>query len=67
MDVILNISNWFEKVKAIKFHGKPVKTEPLINSTILKIKENIKTKEKIKKTKSKKKVRTLWVRRKKKS
>ena len=42
MDVILKISNWFEKVKAIKFHGKPVKTEPLINSTMLKIKENIK-------------------------
>ena len=30
-------------------------------------KENIKTKEKIKKTKLKKKVRTLWIRRKKKS
>ncbi len=33
-DVILKISNCSEKLQAIKFQGKPVKIEPLINSKI---------------------------------
>ena len=36
---MLKISNWFEKLKAIKFQGKPVKIEPLTKSKIPKIKE----------------------------
>ena len=32
IDVMLKISKCFEKLQAIKFQGKPVKTEPLINS-----------------------------------
>jgi len=40
-------------------------TKKLTKETKGKIKENIKSKEKIKKTKNKKKIRTLWVRRKK--
>ena len=39
---MLKSSNWFEKLYAIKFHGKPVKIEPLINSKIPKIREKIK-------------------------
>ena len=41
-DVMLNNSSWFERLYAIKFHGNPVKIEPLTNSTIPNIKENIK-------------------------
>ena len=41
-EVILKSSNWFEKLYAIKFHGKPVKIEPLINSKIPKIREKVK-------------------------
>ena len=42
IEIIFKISNWFEKLKAIKFHGKPVKIVPLINSKIPKIKEKTK-------------------------
>ena len=34
IEVILNNSGWLEKLKAIKFHGKPVKIYPLKNSKI---------------------------------
>ena len=39
---MVEISNWLEKLYAIKFQGKPVKIDPLINSITPKIKENIK-------------------------
>ena len=39
IDVILKISSWSEKLYAIKFQGKPVSIDPLINSTIPNIKE----------------------------
>ena len=39
IDVIRKISNWFDKLYTIKFQGKPVSIDPLINSTIPKIKE----------------------------
>ena len=39
---MLKNSNWFEKLYAIKFQGKPVKIEPLINSKIPKIREKVK-------------------------
>ena len=42
IEVTLNISNWFTKLNAIKFQGKPVKIEPLINSKIPKNNENVK-------------------------
>ena len=42
MEIIFKTSNWFEKLNAIKFHGKPVRIDPLINSKIEKIKEKIK-------------------------
>ena len=42
IEVILKISNWFEKLYAIKFQGKPVKIEPLINSITPNIKEKTK-------------------------
>ena len=42
IEIILKNSNWFEKLYATKFHGKPVRTDPLINSKIPKIKEKIK-------------------------
>ena len=38
-EAILNISKWLTKLYAIKFQGKPVNIEPLINSKIPKIKE----------------------------
>ncbi len=41
-EVTLNISNWFTKLNAIKFQGKPVKIEPLINSKIPKNNEKVK-------------------------
>ena len=34
IDIMLNNSGWLEKLKAIKFHGKPVKIYPLKNSII---------------------------------
>ena len=42
IEVMLKNSNWLEKLYTIKFHGKPVKIEPLINSSIPKIREKIK-------------------------
>ena len=42
MEVMLKISKWFEKLKTIRFQGKPVKIEPLINSKIPKVREKIK-------------------------
>ena len=42
IDVMLIISSWFKKLYAIRFQGKPVKIEPLINSKIPNIKEKIK-------------------------
>ena len=39
IDIMLNNSGWLEKLKAIKFHGNPVKIEPLRNSTIPNSKE----------------------------
>ena len=42
IDVILKISDWFDKLKAIKFQGKPVNIEPLKNSKTPNNKENIK-------------------------
>ena len=42
IDVILKISDWFEKLKAIKFQGKPVNIEPLKNSKIPNNTEKIK-------------------------
>ena len=44
-DVILKISKWLIKLQAIKFHGKPVKIEPLINSKTPK--NNEKTKKEV--------------------
>ena len=41
IETILKISNWFEKLEAIRFHGKPVRIDPLINSKIPKIREKI--------------------------
>ena len=41
-DVILKISKWLIKLQAIKFQGKPVKIEPLINSKTPKNNEKIK-------------------------
>ena len=32
IEIIFNISKFFAKLYAIKFHGKPVKIEPLKNS-----------------------------------
>ena len=42
IDVMLKISKCFEKLQAIRFQGKPVKIEPLINSKIPKISEKVK-------------------------
>ena len=42
IEVILIISNWLEKLYAIKFQGKPVKIDPLINSKIPNNNEKIK-------------------------
>ena len=39
---MVEISNWLEKLYAIKFQGKPVKIKPLINSKIPKINEKTK-------------------------
>ena len=39
---MLKISDWFEKLKAIRFQGKPVNIEPLKNSKTPNNKENIK-------------------------
>ena len=57
--------NTFENVNSI-IQLKKVNTK-LIHKKKKEIKESLKGKDKIKKTKSKKKIRTLWVRRKKKS
>ena len=56
INTIENINPIFEKKKIVKNVKKEKKD---------KVKETLKSKEKIKKTKSKKKIRTLWVRRKK--
>ena len=45
--MIFKISSWLEKLKAIKFQGKPVSIDPLANSTIPNIKEKIKNELKI--------------------
>ena len=58
INTIENIDTIFEKKQIIKKIKKDKKN---------KIKETLKSKDKIRKTKSKKKIRTLWVRRKKKS
>jgi len=42
IEITLINSKKFEKLYAIKFHGKPVNIEPLANSIKLKIKEKIK-------------------------
>ena len=42
IEVILISSKKFEKLYAIKFHGKPVNIEPLTNSITPKINEKIK-------------------------
>ena len=42
IDMMLKIWSWFEKLKAIKFQGNPVKIVPLRNSEILNITEKIK-------------------------
>ena len=42
IEVILSISSSLEKLQTIKFHGKPVRIDPLINSTIPKINEKVK-------------------------
>ena len=39
---MLKILSWSEKLYAIKFHGKPVKIDPLKNSRILNNNEKIK-------------------------
>ena len=39
---MLKISDWFEKLKATRFQGKPVNIEPLRNSKIPNKQENIK-------------------------
>jgi len=57
INTIENIDPIFEKKKIVKNVKKEKKD---------KVKETLKSKDKIKKTKSKKKIRTLWVRRKKK-
>ena len=41
-EVMLNMSKWLTKLQAIKFQGKPVKIEPLINSKTPKHNEKIK-------------------------
>ena len=47
IEITLKISNWFKKLKTIKFQGKPVKIVPLKNSKIPKIKEKVRKEVKI--------------------
>ena len=64
---LLNKSKLINSIESINYISEPKNKKNLVQSKKGKNKETFKNKDKIKRSKSKKKIKTLWVRRKKRS